>query len=191
MPGARASSSTLAARMRAHAAEVAQEVLAPGRADAGDVVERRRQHPLAAAGAVEAVGDAVRLVADAGQHVQLGRARPQGDGVLDAAPEHAVGRGAVGQVTLLGQADDVDAPLAVEIEPEVGQRRHRAGQLALAAVDHHQVGRGPRVVGVGRLGRPLEAAPDHLVHRREVVVAGGPDLERAVAARAPGRRRRR
>ena len=72
---------------------------------------------------------------------------------------------------------DQHRALAVERQAQVAQRRDRHRQLTLAAVDHQEVGRRPRrIVAAGALEPPRQ----HLVHRREVVVARGLDLERAV-----------
>jgi hypothetical protein len=76
--------------------------------------------------------------------------------LLDPAHEHAVGQIAGRHRPLLGQGDHVEhRVVAVERDPEIAQRRHRHPELALAAVDHQQVGRRPGVVVAGgaRLNR--------------------------------------
>ena len=137
-----------------------------GGPDAGQLVEHRAGHGLVPAAAVVGDREAMRLVADALQQLQLG------GGVV----EHQR-RAAAGDEDLLdplGQRDHAHALLA-----KAAQHRQPGAQLALAAVDHDQVGerREARVVGgiVGRdleLPLPLGIAPrEHLRHRR--VVVGG------------------
>ena len=147
------------------------------RADAGQLVEQRAGHRAVAAGAVVGDREAVRLVADALQQLQLG----------GRVVEHER-RAAAGQEDLLdplGQRDDRDAALAKAV-----QRAEAGRQLTLAAVDHDQVRQrgearvvGGVVRGDVRLALPLGEAPaQHLGHRGEVVggALGGADLEAAV-----------
>ncbi len=189
---------------------------APRRAEAGDVVERRGRHALAALPAVLGDREAVRLVADALEQVQALGGTLEDDGVLlPRQPD---------LLEPLGEAAQRDV-----VDAEVGQGARRGGDLRRAAVDddevrrvrearapvHGRVGvdlaaarhvarrlRGtlrPARRGVGPVGDvvrlevqldlararavgqvALEAARDHLVHRRRVV-------GRAVAVRAADR----
>ena len=129
---------------RLRRAEVLEQRALAGRADAGQPVEDRLRHRGVAAGAVVGDREAVRLVADALEQLQLRR----------VVGEHAAGRATPGQEDLLdalGQRDDDDAALA-----EVRQRLDAGGELALAAVDDDHVGqRGEARVAVLVVGRQL------------------------------------
>src|SRR5207253_10097995 len=72
-------------------AEVLEELALALGADAGDVLERRAQGPAAAERLVEGDREAVRLVADARQHEQLGGVGAQPRRLLDPRQEDAVG----------------------------------------------------------------------------------------------------
>ena len=75
----------------------------------------RAQARLAAAIAMERVREPVRLVADAREHVELGRVRAQRDRVLHVAAVDAIGRAAGFELALLREADHLDAVLAAEL----------------------------------------------------------------------------
>ena len=112
---------------------------------------------------VAVIGDreAMGLVAQALDQVQRGRRRRQQDRV-----------GATGQEQLLaflGQAGQRDI-----VEAELGEDLGRGADLALAAVDDHQVGQPPaELLGTALLGRrcPPEAPPEDLLVAGEVVGA--------------------
>ncbi len=101
---------------------------ATGRAETGHVVEHRLGHRLAPQLAVVRDGEAVGFVAHLLQQVErLGVAR-------DA---HRIGLpGHVHLFEPLGEAGD-----AMSSRPELLEHAHRDAELALAAVDEHQVGR--------------------------------------------------
>ena len=113
-------------------------------------------------------GEAVRFVANALDQQQRRIVRGERDRILVLAR--------VEQLFLLRDADRHQVRQAEFLERGVGRR-----QLALAAVDQHEIGKRPAVL------EQLAIAPQHdLVHRREVVV-NGPALGAgtAVAARLP------
>ena len=62
-----------------------------------------------------------------------------------------------------------DADHGKIVDPQVGQRRQRAAQLAAAAVDQHQIGPDARFARRILPDRPAEAAGQHLAHHGVVV----------------------
>src|SRR4029079_16634190 len=73
-------------------------------------------------------------------------------------------------LTLLREPDDRQTDAGTHVDAHVARRRQRHRELALAAVDHDQVGQLPRGVVVPTVGllRAPEPPRQHLVHRREV-----------------------
>ena len=133
----------------------------------GQLVHDRLGHRLVAPDAVVGDREAVRLVADALQRAAAPACR--------AAAR--IGSAVAGQEDLLdalGQRDDGDAALA-----EALQRLQAGGELALAAVDDHEVRqRGERRVALGVVGRALvlllplaRSGVTGPPHRREIVAA--------------------
>ena len=124
--------------------------------------------------AMRADGEAMRLVAQALQEIEHRIARLEREGRL-ARHEEALAAGvAVGP---LGDADDGDV-----LQAELGQHLARHLELALAAVDQHQVGPVLLVAFGILLQRAAEAARQHLAHHGEVVArrALGLDVELAI-----------
>ena len=116
------------------AAEMREQRLALLRADAGDLLQRRRRARLAAPRAVALDREAVRLVADLLQQVQ--------PGMIGRQVQHlvAIGKHDVLLAGLaLGTLGDADQPRVVQ--PLLGQHLGGDGDLPLAAVDDEQVGR--------------------------------------------------
>src|SRR3954451_22820302 len=159
-------------------AEVVEERALSRRADARQIVEDRRGHRPVAADPVVRDREAVGLVADALEQLELRRVVVEQDRVRLAREEHLLDP--------LGERDDDDPAGA-----EVLQRLDARAELALAAVYHDQVRqRGERrvvllvVLGDVELALPLPvAAAEDLGHRREVVghaVFGAADAEAPV-----------
>ncbi len=136
-----------------------------GGPETGHVVEHRLGHRLAPQLAVVGDGEAVGFVAHLLQQVE-------GFGV--ARDAHRIGLSRhVHLFEPLGEAGDRDV-----LEPQLLEHAHRHAQLALAAVDQHQVGRVGEALAAARafvavLQVATEAAGEHLLHRREVVLRGG------------------
>ena len=161
-------------------AQLLDQALAAGVAQALDPVEDAGGHALAPKLAVVGDGEAVGLVPQALQHVEGFGLAGDADGIGLAGHEDLF--------EALGQAGDGDLVL----QPEGLDHPLGHVELAPAAVDHQQVGR------VGELPRPPrsarqrpvalgdqggEAAGEHLLHGGEVVVAGHVlDPEPAVVA---------
>ncbi len=176
--GSACRSSRLGPLDRVDAAELLDEPLPAGLAEPGDAVEGARRHPLAAPLAVERVGEAVGLVADALQHEQ--RLAPPRD--LDRL---ATGRARTPPRSAWpGRRRGSRPPGRARARPA---RRRRAGpcrrrRRAAAAGRRTCPARSPRSSGgrvpLGEVRR--QPAGQDLLHRRVVVVAGHVDLEPAV-----------
>ncbi len=161
----------------ADAAELFHQAGLAGGAEAGDAVEDRRRHALAAELAVVRDGEAVGLVADALEQVE-GIAPPR-------HPHRIGGTGPVHLLELLGQRRHGD----LLVEAELLEHPDGDPELPLAAVDEQQLRRvreaatalGDRLVTVLDVG--AQAPGQHLLHGGEVVVAlRALDLETAVLA---------
>ena len=150
---------------RLDAAELLDQALASGRAEAGDVVEHRLRHPLAPQLAVVRDGEAVGLVADPLQQVErLGVAR-DADRLGDARHVHLFEPlGQDGDRDLLSSPSSSSTSTATPSWPLPPSTSSRCGGYA---------NRPPRsatgFVALDEVGG--EPAGEHLLHRREVVVA--------------------
>ena len=142
-----------------------QRVLALG-ADAGDLVERRAPDRLGPLGAMRADREAVRLVAQPLQEIEHRIARLE----RERRPARA-GRTARGR--RCGRAPWRSPTIGRSSMPSSAKHLARRRQLALAAVDQHQVG--PCAVGRAP-GSSFSARPkrrrEHLAHHRVIVAAG-------------------
>ena len=148
-----------------HAAEMHQQALLGLLPHAGNGAQRRLDGRLAAQRAVEGDAEAVRLVADALQHLEGLRIAVDEQGVGVAHADHFL--------EALRQADHRQAVL----DAQLAERLVREIQLALAAVDHHQL---RQVVG-GLFQHARVAAVHDFLHRGVVVGAHHRlDLEFAV-----------
>ena len=155
-------------------AEVGEQLLDPLRPHPRDIGEPRALHPLTSLLAVEAHGEAVRLIPQTPQqlHPQLLRFALQR--FLRPRDKHFF--------ALLGQR----AHHQLFIEVELAQGLHHGGELPLAAIDHHHIGPVVQTTGVQSatggtaqltqidtlrfgLGPAAEAAADHFSHAHEVV----------------------
>src|SRR5215216_3831068 len=151
-------------------AEVFEDLLFTRRADAGQLIQDGAGHLRAPKLAVVGVGEAVGLVPDALEEMQL-RGVALENGRIGAARLEdlllALGEPTYGYVRQLC----ADSQLLHD--------RNRRRKLALAAVHHDQVW-GPGELLVTFL-KALEPSPDHLGHAREVVrTFNGLDLEPTV-----------
>src|SRR5215211_3928856 len=153
-------------------AEVLQDLLFARRSHAGQLVEDGGGHGPSTHLAVVGVGEAVGLVADALQQVQLRRVPLQPHRLRAARLEDllvALGERAQGYVRQLGA------------HLELLQNRDDRGELALAAVEQDQIRSGDELLVVG--SQAFEAPPYHLGHARRVVRPfDGPDPEPPVLA---------
>src|SRR5215216_2138190 len=153
-------------------AEVVQDLLFARRSHAGQLVEDGGGHDPSTHLAVVGVGEAVGLVADALQQVQLRRVPLQPHRLRAARLEDllvALGERAQGDVRQLGA------------HLELLQNRDDRGELALAAVEQDQIRSGDELLVVG--SQAFEAPPYHLGHARGVVRPfDGPDPEPPVLA---------
>src|SRR2546428_3846301 len=142
---------------RAHAPEPPQERALPRRTHSVDIVEDAPDGPLPAHLLVVGDREPMGLVADPLDQIEaLGRPR-EDDRVGPARHKELF--------ALLGQRRDRDLQ-----EAGIGQGRLPGGELALAPVEHHEVGDRP---AFSVRGRALEAAAQRVAHVREVVVAVG------------------
>ena len=141
-----------------------QGALARG-SDAGHLVERRGGDRLLALRPMRADGEAMRLVAKLLDAIEHRIARLQQKWLAAAQMDAFAARVAVRP---LGHRRDLDLIRQAKfLEHGIGR-----GELAGAAVDQHEVGRGPSVQVALVLGELAETPRQHLAHHG-VVVAGG------------------
>src|SRR6185437_6814722 len=131
-------------------AEMLEQRAFPRRSDARNLVERGGGDRLLALGAMRADGKSVRLVPELLDAIEHGVARLEQHRLL-ASHVNALAAGvAVGS---LGDGCDLDVVKAELIEHGMG-----GGELARAAVDQNQVGRGPSFQLPSALGELAEAS---------------------------------
>src|SRR5438552_6418685 len=150
----------------ADAPEAAQQGALARRTDAVDVVEHAADGPLRTNVLVIGHGEAMRLVADALDEVEALRRARQQDRIRPRRHEQLL--------ALLCERGD-----RYTQQSRVGERGLPGGELALAAVEDHEVRDRPAVAVVDR---PLEPPAQRVAQVGEVVVAGA-DLRAEPAVR--------
>ena len=148
-----------------------------GRADAGNVVQRRGADRLGPLRAVGADGEAVRLVPQPLHEVEHRVVVTQSEGRPTDPVEFLFPRIAVDP---LGHANHGDV-----LDPQFDHDLVHGADLPGAAVDQQEIGPGRGLAVRVFLQKAGEAAGQHLLHHAEVIACGdlvAPDVELAILA---------